>query len=1121
VPEKPAAIDASAETAEAPPAPQPEPWTEERAAEWNAYYDLFIAAGLLLLVFFVSSNKITNPLIWTQLRAGQIMAEQGRPLTTDVFSFAGEDQGGRPWVNIPWAFEWGAYKLYKLGVDLSPRNPQEMTKSLAQSEQVGAILLIAVTALVRLATAYVILRIRRPGPGLWWSAMCAMLALGASYGPFGLTLGGIASSARVEPAVFGLFFFSLEMLFLFRAIDLGRRGALYALVPLFLIWANVDESFIVGLLVLAGAVIGLLDRPAAPSEDAGARAKSREAELGSEEAPALAAPAMPPGFVKGLAILGVCVLICLVNPSMHRIYGPEAALSPFSAIFHGKDDVRTVDQLSFFGRELQQTRQSGIGLYATAYYLISTAIGLGSFLLNLRRFSASRFAMFVVASALWAYMIRFGPNFAIVFAVVVALNGQEWFQDRFGVRGRLGTGWQLWSVGGRAVSIVLIFLCIAKALTGYGTAPMMREAAQFGFGFNPDLFEFEAADYLKNAPIKGRVLNTSRHQGDALVWRAYPQRRSYIDSRHNLFAPSVLREWVDLRNALKNDDVNQWKKLLDQYGVSAVMLDVAEAGNTYQRLMSSLNWIPFYDDGNVVMFGRADAKSSDVAYFKEQRLDPDMRAYVWIKPVPPVERPPTPVSSIDQWFQNRSFASRQPHAVAAERWLSSGTLDPQTRPVPDPAHCLLAIREARTALASKPDDHFAYRTLYDAYTFLMLEESALLRNMKLTPENLNQLGRVTPLTFALLNRYRQQATALNFAIQTFPPPQDAADRALLNQLTYQMFNLYASVNHFDLARDRLKQIVDRSLPGDLQKEFEEQLQRRLKDLDDQVNRVRNDLAEMSIERQASPVELAFRAIQLGMPGIAIENLEEADRSNFQPLVVKPQLLDLYCDTGQPEKALEMLSSGNVDDRYLGTEAGAAATRKARVYLLLGNYDAAAKLWENFAMRPRRFERSMMALTQAQDMIRGEPARGTAMLIEIPQKINTQATWEFELGLCLLESGVPDAAPPDYPEGAAQHLTRALTLMPDLPTRPVIAYYLEIMKKPVPPSSKEKEKQEKDKEKEKSGRTPATSSDKDKPKDDRPAAKDEKRDEPAKTRETPAPAKPKDAEPAKEKPKAEK
>src|SRR6185312_10181579 len=205
-----------------------------------------------------------------------------------------------------------------------------------------------------------------------------------------------------------------------------------------------------------------------------------------------------------------------------------------------------------------------------------------------------------------------------------------------------GAGWSLWSVGGRAVSIIVLFFCVAKALTGWGTAPFLGGMGKFGFGYNRDNFEFEAAEFLKNAKIQGNILNTTRHQGDCMVWKAYPERKVFIDNRHNLFDSALLKEWLEIRNALKTDDVGVWKEKLDKYNITVVMLDPTGAANTYQRLMQSINWIPFKDDGNVVLFGRADAPAADLAFFKARRWEADKLAYQTVDPVPPVERPPTP-----------------------------------------------------------------------------------------------------------------------------------------------------------------------------------------------------------------------------------------------------------------------------------------------------------------------------------------------------------------------------------------------------------------------------------------------------------------------------------------------
>ena len=186
--------------------------------------------------------------------------------------------------------------------------------------------------------------------------------------------------------------------------------------------------------------------------------------------------------------------------------------------------------------------------------------------------------MFGVATVLWGALIRFGAEFAVVFAATVALNGQEWYHDRFGRVGRLGRGWAVWSIGGRAVTIIVIFAMITLALTGLGQS--VGEVT-FGFGFNPDDFAFEAADTLKSAPLQGRVLNTTLLQGDSLIWRASPQRKTFIDSRQHLFPPEVQVQLQETRLALKDDAAERWKPLLDKYQISAIMI---AAGHRLEHL---------------------------------------------------------------------------------------------------------------------------------------------------------------------------------------------------------------------------------------------------------------------------------------------------------------------------------------------------------------------------------------------------------------------------------------------------------------------------------------------------------------------------------------------------------
>jgi Tfp pilus assembly protein PilF len=1015
--------------------PEPEPWTPERVSEWNAYYDWYVMGAVLLLAFVVSASRTNYSPLWANLKQGQDIIRQSSPAPADEFSYTEE---GSRWVNIPWLFQVGGAAIYKLAFDMVPVDPVDPTANRASAEQIAVGTLVALTALARLATALVLLRIRRKGPGLWWTAVCTAVALGATLGPTGVLLGGVAQPAIVGPSTFGLLLLAIEMLLLFRAFGEGRGWALYALVPLFLLWANVDDSFLLGLLILGAAAVGrVLDgRAAAALIEPPARVEPAEG-----DGPTRRSPVSP---AAGFVALALCAAACLANPSTYKIYG--AAIAPVLRLFEKGGPPPTSDQLSYFGETIRTQYPNGWYML-TLFFLLTVAAGMATFLLNAARFSWSRFLPFAVAAAAWGVYMRLSAEFAVVLAASAAINGQEWYQSRFGVRGKLGNAWAAWSTGGRLLTLGALFYLVSTVITGYGKTP---GEPRFGFGFDPNDFAFEAAEFLASRDdVTGNVFNWTLGQGDALMWKAGPLRKTFADNRRALFPPAVMEEHHLLMNALRDDDPEVWKPAFDKYNITAVMIDPASATNTYRKLSQSPNWIPFYDDGRVVMFGRSDAPDPDLAAFKANRLEPDLRAYKVSSPALAADRPPTPVNWIDDIFQSRALTAPQARIDAARRWLAGPSTSADEATMPDPARCLLAIREARTALARNPDDTAAYRILAVSYNMLMRHESAMLAGIPITPENQDQITSLPPRTDLLGARMRQRITALNYAIQTTPPPKDDLARRELMAVQFELAEAYLTQGFVDLAQERLQLALGQAKPGDLTDEGRLHYTQQLDQLTERVAQIKDAISELQIERQAGPIEKGMFALNQGAPGLAIVELEEADRSSMSPAIVKPQLVDLYCATGQPDRALEQLTSGVAEDPNLG-EPGTSTFRQGQVYLLLGNYLSTASLWQDRAIPRLRLDRSAKALFVGQRMMRGDLLGATNDTMAVPGLIRRQASWAFELAQCLLESGEPARA--------AEHFTNCLTLTPDLVVRPIVAYYLEKMGKPIPPTTQEKEAQ---------------------------------------------------------------
>lgn len=1017
-PPEPPASSATVDTATDAEAPEveaaPEPLTPETALEWNRYYDRYVAGGILLLAFFVSAHKLTavSSSIWPTIRTGELIARKGTPITTEVYSYT---EAGKPWVNIPWLYDLGTYLVFSTSRTM-------FTADGAVGDQIGAGVLITLNALARVLTVFLLLRLRRPGPGLWWYAAVAGLAMGCTFSPrdeqFEVSIGGIARQALLSPDTWGTLLLACQVLLMDRGLRLGRTKSLYALPALFLVWANLDESFAFGLIALVVGCAAFL---------AGRRGAKHEG----------ASTAMLAAIVAG------CAAVCIVNPSTYRIYAEAFGpiLSIPRMVFSRGNFLPLPDALSFFGSDswgwlgrVSGERAAGLRL---AYYLALLAVGFASFALNRRRTTGYTLGLFLVSALLWGGLNRFSAQFAVIFVYVVGRNGQEWFQHNYGVAGRISSGWTAWSVLGRALTILVTFLVLAKTLTGYGYT---EGRATFGFGFDPSEFDFEVGNHLKTAKYKGEVFNLSDSLGDALIWRAYPIRKTFTDTRRGVFGTDLRRDLAAFREAFAadqpaggkdgastvldlKDDPAKWRPILDKYNATTVLLFWDRDFLVYGAMLTSKNWVLLYDDGRAVLFGRKDAPEDVLAEFEKEKLDAQDIVYHRRDRVPFPDRPPTAVTFIDRIIRNRSLSRRQPHVNASDHWLAAGAND-KNRGLPDAAHCIMAIREARKAIHANPDESDAYRMLDLAYELLTQNEVVAFRAS-------NQQIPGDYLAF----RARARITALNYAIQTTPPPSDPDSRLTLSKSYQRLAALHRGMRDLDLERDALVAERDLLPSGD----FPVEESKRLAQLDDEIRGFKDYLQKAGNDSTMDAVARANVAERNGFPGLALAELEEAENQGVPLDKILNMMVGLYCRTGQPEKANERLQNRQLDDPALYGGAGTPAYTRGLVNLLLGYYDNTVAFWRDSALVQALMSERSQKLAVAREILAGLPDRAVPTTLDItgtpgrPGLVETEASWEFELALCLLESG--------NPEEAGKRFLRALEFNPKIATRALIEDYL--------------------------------------------------------------------------------
>jgi hypothetical protein len=137
-----------------------------------------------------------------------------------------------------------------------------------------------------------------------------------------------------------------------------------------------------------------------------------------------------------------------------------------------------------------------------------------------------------------------------------------------------------------------------------------------------------AADFLMTNNIKGNMFNDMGF-GGYLIWRLYPQKQVFIDTRQLNYTLVKEYEWITYsRESIMNTDLPKgkkplWERLLDHYKIDLVVLDTVDVmGSTKPVLFTLLrsdHWVPVYCDIISVIFLRENKTNEDI--IKEYRID--------------------------------------------------------------------------------------------------------------------------------------------------------------------------------------------------------------------------------------------------------------------------------------------------------------------------------------------------------------------------------------------------------------------------------------------------------------------------------------------------------------------
>ena len=120
----------------------------------------------------------------------------------------------------------------------------------------------------------------------------------------------------------------------------------------------------------------------------------------------------------------------------------------------------------------------------------------------------------------------------------------------------------------------------------------------------PFSFPSGSVDFLDAHPVKGALFNADRY-GGYLLWKWYPVRKVFIDTRYAIRPPAFLAEYCAML-----DDPRLFDAVCGKYGITEAVMPTALTTRYFNLaafLLKNNEWKPVYADGAEVLFVKEDA----------------------------------------------------------------------------------------------------------------------------------------------------------------------------------------------------------------------------------------------------------------------------------------------------------------------------------------------------------------------------------------------------------------------------------------------------------------------------------------------------------------------------------
>jgi tetratricopeptide (TPR) repeat protein len=881
--------------------PEWEPLTPELVEDEALRGDFVLRWAVILLALLLGCTKISETSTLVHIKSGEYMAGHGvLPPRTDVFSYTAAD---RPWINLGWLFDLIAAGVFAVG---------------------GAVGISLFKAVLAAMVVGIVVHTSKPEIATWWGSVCAGLALLVWYPQF-----------TMRPEIVTLLGLAVTFWLLNRWKEEQNSTHLWLLVPVFLLWSNLDPRLFLGLSLLllyaAGRSAGVILSGSSTADQP---------------------------LVKQLwIVVGACFLVSLINP-----FGWHALAAPFTlygveypAFQDHFKEVRPLEQLQYFpltNSELWDFFNHRI--LAGLFLLMVPAV---TFVLNWERVDYGQMLVYLGFIGFSIIGIHELAPAAIVCTVIATLNAQEWYKATFRQTYSVEFSELLFSRGGRAITVLGIFSFAYLSISGILAKIEGPGGQRTGIGFHHELqTHFEGLQTDLEGSFDNKPFNFRLDQGDILIWAG---QKVFVDSRVAIYHGDGDEDLLNIHNKTrealqktnpvqqqKNQSLIQtsvqnqpqipypdvWQKTLDRFGITHVLPRLSQPKpdyTTYYALYISPDWQLTQLGASTASFYRTDLTKRE-----HENYDPQLEQYV----------SDHQINFLNQAFRSKKIETEQraiwPHAPSVyQKYLSL----PQTTASEDLwladhygfhvelisigkirfsqdffSFAYLAIRKANAVLENDPQNVTAYRILGRIYNVLEQFERIFAGGQ----------GEA----IASLRRYSQTVQSYSQALIIEPDHLPTLRR---------LSKVYENHNKLDLALEILDRI-EALTPDRTQSEIESR-----KKLSDPFNTFTEQLEEGK-KKGALPLQIANAAYQNGCVLHTLKILDEDPELLFENPQTQVFHAFLLMEAGRIKEASDSMERlVAVVERFPNLKWRSQA---AILSLANARYPRAASLWREEALQ---------------------------------------------------------------------------------------------------------------------------------------------------------------------------